>query len=80
MEPESIHEENVLRMLIHDGANPVLWLGITDFRKYGHFVKDSNGEELTYTNWVINSPTDDWVKRGRYHCTYMPMVSDNNHL
>ena len=57
------------------GGTHVLWLGITDLKKFGHFVKESNGEELSYTNWDARSPIDDaFLKRGAYHCTYMPMV------
>ena len=72
-EPLSTYEEELIIKILGLEFN-VVWLGITDFRQFGNFVRDSNGEELTYSNWNIRSPFDDLTKRGSYHCTIMPMV------
>ena len=37
-------------------------------------MKESNAENLTYTNWAVNAPYDDFDKRGKQHCTVMSMV------
>ena len=77
IEPSSAFEEEQLKILVPETyPYPTLWLGINDLRKFGHFVKESDGSRLTYTNWDNKgSPVDNIIRRGKDHCTVMPMVT-----
>ena len=70
-EPEGLQEEDAIRM-IADGMH--IWLGFNDFRRFGYFVKESNGADLIYSNWAVNTPMDNLNRRGIYHCPTMIMV------
>ena len=79
--PSSAYEEEQLKMLVpSSNPYPTLWIGVNDLRKYRHFVKESNGEPLTYSNWRQAAPADSKKHRGRSHCTAMPMVQTMSFL
>ena len=77
IEPDSADEEKELKWRLRLFEPFVLWLGINDLKKFGHFVKDSNEQELKYSNWATNEPHDNDNKRGRKNCAVMPMVGVN---
>ena len=74
-EPASYLENEQLVNLVGGGY---IWLGFNDIDRLGHWVKQSDGAELTYSNWDTTEPWDNIFKRGRRHCAIMFLVSDND--
>ena len=49
-----------------------MWLGFNDFEIYKKFVKNSDGAELSYSEWVVMRP---WrTYSGLYRCPYVTLV------
>ena len=73
-EPSSKLEHDTLINIVSSSTTSQgsLWLGFNDFKKFGHFVTDSDGNEMQYSDWAPMYP---WrVDRGHKHCVIMHLV------
>ena len=50
-----------------------MWLGFNDFKQFNRWVRDSDGEDMTYANWFARKPWD--TNRDNRHCALMTLVS-----
>ena len=57
-EPSSQAEQDAIVTLFTKGPRGgAIWLGFNDLKELGKWVKESDGSELTYSNWVNNMVT-----------------------
>ena len=69
VEPTNQREQEMITSRFSGGS---VWLGFNDFKTFNHWVKDSDGSEMTYSNWRMFRPW--YVYRGNLHCAVMSLV------
>ena len=75
VEPMNQREQQFITSTISEGS---VWLGFNDLRRFMHWVKDSNGGEMTYSNWKYLGPWQ--MYRAKRHCAIMSLVSSSSTL
>ena len=69
IEPMNEREQSAITSFVSGGS---VWLGFNSIRRFMHWVKESDGGEMTYAHFRQKAP---WTtRRETHHCVLMSLV------